>query len=347
MGNMFRSAVFKLTAMYLTIVMAITIGFSVILYKVAVQELQTGFNNQYVRWLTEYKPYGLRQPGNPAAELTTRAHHIYLQIVYLNILVLIATGIASYLLAKRTLRPIEQAHEQQKRFTADVSHELRTPLTALKMDTEVTLLDKKAPAALLRHTLEGNLDEARRMESLVNNLLQLAILEASELRTDFERVNIRQVAEAAVEMVQKLAETKHITISSTLEEGEAIGNPESLTQLALILLENAVKYSPPDSIVNVRSRRKSGFIELAVEDTGPGIPADALPHVFDRFYRADSARSGQQQARGFGLGLSLAKLIADLHNAEIVLTSATGKGTQALVRLPAAPKSGNGRRGSR
>src|SRR5438067_98800 len=105
MKNMFRSAVFKLTAVYLLIVMSITIGFSTALYRVAVSDLKTGFYNQYIQWLTEYSPYGLRQPNNPAAELAARSHHIYLNILYFNVLVFVLTGIASYLLAKRTLRP--------------------------------------------------------------------------------------------------------------------------------------------------------------------------------------------------------------------------------------------------
>ncbi|HSH17754.1 MAG TPA: HAMP domain-containing sensor histidine kinase [Candidatus Saccharimonadales bacterium] len=338
MSNMFRSAVFKLTAVFLAIVMTITIGFSVVLYNLAVRELQTGFQNQYVRWLTEYAPYGLRQPGNPAAELNARSHRILIQIIYFNILVFLLTGVASYLLAKRVLRPIERAHELQKRFTADVSHELRTPLTALKMDTEVSLLDPKASSTQLRETLQGNLEEAQRMENLVNNLLQLASLEAGQLRTEFERVNIRTVAENALSMVRKYAESRSITIVSDLQGGEVVGSQANLTQLALILLENAIKYSPEGSAVYVNTKTHGHSVRLTVEDSGKGIPPEALPHIFDRFYRADNARTTDPQHHGFGLGLSLAKLIADLHDAEIVLSSTPGMGTQAAVQLPAAPK---------
>lgn len=337
MGNMFRSALFKLTAVYLAMVMAVTIGFSIALYRVAVNDLRAGFHNQYIQWLTQYQAYGLRQPGNPAAELEARSHDIYLRIVYLNIVVLILTGIASYLLAKRTLRPIERAHDLQKRFTADVSHELRTPLTALTMDTEVTLLDKKAPATVLRQTLEGNLQEAHRMENLVNNLLQLASLEAQEYKTEFSRLNIKAAAASAVDMVQKFADSRHITIISSLTDGYVTGSEASLTQLAVILLENALKYSPEGSTVRINTKARKQSVDLSVIDQGSGIPPEALPHIFDRFYRADGSRS-EQQPHGFGLGLSLAKLIADLHNAEIVLTSAPGAGTEARVRLPAAAK---------
>lgn len=333
---MFQSALFKLTAVYVAIVMAISLTFSAVLYRLAVHELQTGFQNQYIKWLTEYQPYGLRQPGNPAAELAARSHHIYAQLLYFNLLVLVLTAVASYLLARRTLRPIERAHEQQKRFTADVSHELRTPLTALKMDTEVSLLDSKATAAELRKTLRGNLEEAGRMEDLINNLLQLASLEANKLRTEFTRVHMREIATRAAGIVARYAASKKITVETELADGDVVGDPSSLTQLCVILADNAVKYSPRGAVVRLKTVKSDRSIRLIVEDTGPGIPADALPHVFDRFYRADGARNNAQ-AGGFGLGLSLAKLIADLHGAEIILTSTVGKGTRATVNFPAAP----------
>jgi two-component system sensor histidine kinase CiaH len=337
---MFRSALFKLTAVYVAIVMAISIAFSAVLYRLTVHELQTGFQNQYTRWLTEYQPYGLRQPGNPASELAVRSHHIYAQLIYFNILVLLLTAIASYLLARRTLRPIERAHNQQARFTADVSHELRTPLTALKMDTEVSLLDKKATAKELRQTLVSNLEEAERMETLVNNLLQLASIEANQIRTEFTKLNMKEIAEDATKVVSRYAENKHILIDSQLHDNSVIGDKSLLTQLGVILLENAIKYSPEKTTVHLKTLARDNVVSLVIEDEGAGIPAEALPHVFDRFYRADAARSSNDSAQrnGFGLGLSLAKLIADLHNAEIILSSSAQKGTRATVHLPLAPK---------
>jgi len=337
MGSMFRSALFKLTAVYAAFVMSISVIFSALLYKFATSELQTGFQNQYIRWLTEYRAYGLRQPINPASELAARSHHIFAELVYLNILLFVFTAAAAYLLARRTLRPIERAHEQQIRFTSDVSHELRTPLTALTMDTEVTLLDIKATKDDLRHTLRGNLDEAKRMETLVDSLLQLTSMEAHKLRNEFSRVNVKDVATAALEVVKKLADSRTIHIDATLTDGFVIGNSGNLTQLVVILAENAIKYSPEGSEVRVVTSSTPQTVTILVEDSGPGIAADALPHVFDRFYRANDARTGEGTS-GFGLGLSLAKLIADLHNGEIIMSSTEGKGTRALVRLPAAPR---------
>ncbi len=336
MTEMFRSAVFKLTAAYLAIVMSISIVFSAVLYNLAVQQLQVGLDNQYSRWLTEYKPFGLRQPGDPAAELVERSKHMYNQLVYLNFMVLLITGAASYMLARRTLRPIERAHEQQKRFTADVSHELRTPLTAIKMETEVSLMDKRASARDLRQTLASNLEEARRMEDLVNNLLQLASLEARQIRMEFEHIDLQEAVDSAISVTAAFASKKSIGIYQNLQEAFVLGDRSSLTQLCIILLENAIKYSPEKSDVHIKILNRNGTVSFEIKDQGPGIPLEALPHVFDRFYRADAARS-EQDIHGFGLGLSLAKLIADLHDGEIVISSNTGKGTKAIVRLPAAP----------
>lgn len=338
MSEMFRSAVFKLTAAYVTIVMSISIIFSAVLYNLAVQELQVGFQNQYTLWLTEYKPFGLREPGDPAAELAERSAHMYNQLVYLNLMVFLVTGAASYVLARRTLRPIERAHEHQKRFTADVSHELRTPLTSIKMETEVALLDKKAPARELRTILESNLEEAKRMESLINNLLQLASMEANQLRTEFSRLNVREIVESAQEVVSRYANMRHLDVRPNLKDAYVIGDRSSLIQLLIILLENAIKYSPEHSSVGITINKKAQYVSVTIEDSGIGISPEALPHIFDRFYRADNARTTEQSTGGFGLGLSLAKLIADLHGGEIIISSIPDKGTKATVRLPIAPK---------
>ncbi|HSH55266.1 MAG TPA: ATP-binding protein [Candidatus Limnocylindrales bacterium] len=335
MTELFRSAVFKLTAVYVAIVMTISVVFSLALHKLAVQELQLGFQNQYVRWLTEYKPFGLRQPGNPAAELAARSENIASQLIYLNLLVFAVTAVASYILARRTLRPIEAAHEQQKRFTADVSHELRTPLTSIKMETEVALMDAQSSKQELKDTLRSNLEEVQRMEGLINNLLQLASLEANQIRTEFERLDIRDLTQAALKVVGPYATKQNIMIDERLQAIDIYGDRSSLTQLCIILIENAIKYSPGGSSITVTTLRKNMRATVEIRDRGVGIAPEALPHVFDRFYRSDSARS-EQAPHGYGLGLSLAKLIADIHDAEITLTSHPGKGTVARVHFVAA-----------
>lgn len=333
---MFQSAVLRLTAAYVAIVMTISIIFSTVIYRVAVQELQTGFQNQYLRWLDTYQTYGLRQPGTPTEEIALRSHEILIQIVYFNVFLFLLTALACYMLARKTLQPLEHAHEQQKRFTADVSHELRTPLTTLKMETEVTLANAKSSQKQLRSTLQSNLEDLLRMEKLIDNLLVLSTIEADKLRLKFTKLDTKIIADEAVQLIRKYADAKSVTIKVNVEPYPVSGDQASLTQLLSILLENAVKYSPNASEVFIASERKANSVFLHVRDNGEGIPREALPHVFDRFYRADKSRghANSDSAQGFGLGLSLAKLIADLHGGEIILASKLGSGTKASLRLP-------------
>ena len=141
--DMFRSATFKLTMWYLALVMAISLVFSVVLYSVAAGELDRGLNNETRRIYQKFPVFEGSPVLRPGADYDSGAHRILLRLAGFNIIVLVGAGWASYWLARRTLEPIEQAHEQQKRFTADVSHELRTPLTALKMESEVALMNDK------------------------------------------------------------------------------------------------------------------------------------------------------------------------------------------------------------
>lgn len=340
---MFRSAIFKLTAAYVGIVMSVCIIFSVVLDRVAVRELHTGFYNQYTRLYDAYVRLGLRTPATPAQELSIRSHTILMQIIYLNLVLLVLTTIISYLLARRTLRPIQMAHEQQKRFTADVSHELRTPLTALKMEAEVALMDPKLPARELRETLRSNLEEVSRMESLINNLLLLSSMEADKLRTHFTVLDLADIVTTASDSLMSSASAADVQLTTKVEHILVRGDRASLTQLFVILLSNAIKYSPAGDTVTISIRKSRYRATVEISDNGSGIPAGDLPHVFDRFYRADNSRSrslsgtasAANPSQGFGIGLSLAKLIADLHTGEIVITSTTGakSGTTVEVHL--------------
>jgi len=231
------------------------------------------------------------------------------------------------------LEPIEAAHHQQKRFTSDVSHELRTPLTAIKMESEVALLNDKAPVKELRSTLESNLEEVSKLEGLINNLLRLSRLEAEELQQNYEKTNTTAVIDGAINKVKKASDQHSIVIDSKGTNEEFFGDKESITQLISILLDNSIKYSPSGSHILVSNTKSKDSITIKVKDEGVGIDPIALEHVFDRFYRADNSRT-KIGAEGFGLGLSIAKMIADVHNANITLTSKVGQGTTATVVIP-------------
>jgi two-component system sensor histidine kinase CiaH len=333
---MFRSATFKLTMWYLAIVMTISIIFSFALYNVTTGELDRGLNRETQRIDLQY-PVFENDPNLQHMEPDTSAdaRRILLRLLSLNLIVLVGAGFSSYWLARRTLEPIEAAHEQQKRFTSDVSHELRTPLTALRMESEVALLHNKTSAAELRKTLKSNLEEVTKLDTLINNLLRLTQLEADELQQHFQPVSSKDVLEAGIEEVAKNAAARNITINKTIDDATLWGDRESLIQIIVILLDNAIKYSPEGKTVSLSSTTQSDEVIWRISDEGKGIEPYALEHVFDRFYRADSSRA-KSVSEGYGLGLSIAKMIADIHEGNITLKSRVGHGTTAIVLLPIA-----------
>jgi len=330
---MFRSATFKLTMWYLAIVMAISLMFSGVVYHFATHELASGLSHQTERIYHEYPLFEHDPIINQHGDLSIGSHHILLNLIYFNLIVLALAGAASYFLARRTLDPIEQAHEQQKRFTADVSHELRTPLTALKMSSEVALMDKGASKAELRNALNSNIEEANKLDLLINNLLRLSKLEVDELQQSFQRLQFNDVVQAALDLTAKQATARNITFKTKLSSCLVTGDAESLTQLVVILLDNAIKYSPDGGKIEVKCFQYEDRSHLVIKDHGIGIKKENLYHVFDRFYRADNSRSGGESG-GYGLGLSIAKMIADVHRGNITLKSRAGHGTTALVYIP-------------
>jgi signal transduction histidine kinase len=334
---MFRSATFKLTLWYIAIVMAISLAFSVVLYHEATSELMRGLHRQMESIYNQF-PVFQGDPSllRPAPDYAAAVHRIWVRLIGFNIIVFFGAGLSSYWLARRTLAPIEEAHEQQKRFTADVSHELRTPLTALKMESEVALMNPKNGTKELRQTLTSNLEEVSKLEALINNILRLTRLEADELRQNFTSLSSQTIIETALKQVKAQAAGRKIKLESQIQNLPLSGDHDSLVQLLVILLDNAIKYSSAGSSVTITAKGKDRHAVIQISDHGQGIERQALEHVFDRFYRADNSRNKVAGAEGFGLGLSIAKMIADVHNAAITLSSQPGKGTTATVTLPLA-----------
>jgi two-component system sensor histidine kinase CiaH len=337
MNRMFRSATFKLTLWYLTLVMLISILFSVVIYHTATAELARGLHRESQRILAQYPVFNNTKMVNPSRDLATGTHRLLIRLLGFNIVVFVAAGFASYWLARRTLEPIEAAHMQQTRFTADVSHELRTPLTAMRMESEVALFDPASKVETLRDTLTSNLEEITKMEALINNLLRLSRLDENELQYNFTAIDIEAVINDAVAATGKQAERHNVAVKVQLTPASVMGDQESLTQLIVILLDNAIKYSAPAKTVHIKATRDGQELVLTIVDQGSGISNDALEHVFERFYRADNSRA--KTTEGFGLGLSIAKLIADAHKSDITLSSRLGQGTTATLKLPISPQS--------
>ncbi|HET8709470.1 MAG TPA: ATP-binding protein [Candidatus Saccharimonadales bacterium] len=330
---MFRDATFKLTLWYMLIIVVISLAFSFVVYQLAMTELANGLAHQTERFSNELPAYSNNPFFHQTSELSSGRHQIITNLIVFNIVVFFTAGFASYALAKRTLAPIEITHEQQKRFTADVSHELRTPLTALKMEAEVALLDKTLSKKGIRDALESNLEEVAKLETLINNLMRLTRLETATLQQQFSKVDVHDVLDEALAATAKSIAAEKITVDTNVKSAFVRGDRGSLTQLFVVLIDNAIKYSPQGSKVTITSRLEGDDVIVAVKDVGQGIEPKALEHVFERFYRADRARqSGATQ--GFGLGLSIAKYIADMHAGTITLSSRLAHGTTATVHLP-------------
>jgi len=334
---MFRSVTFKLTMSYLMIITFISLCFSVVLYQVAAHDLTFGLRRQTQRISDNFPVFSGSPYLRMREDIDESKRHLIGRLVLFNIVVIGAAGITSYALARRTLAPIEEAHERQKRFTADVSHELRTPLTALKMESEVALMDPSATKAELKAVISSNIEEVQKLTDLVSNLLRLSQLDDSEKSKLLQSVSLNESLQAAVDQLLPVATARNITINADFGPDTTVeGDRTTLAQLFIILLDNAIKYSSDGSAVKVKTELRQQLAYVRITDTGKGIAKSDLEHVFERFYRADSARTSGDTSSGFGLGLSIAKLIADSHNATISLTSQLSKGTTATVIIPIA-----------
>ena len=256
-----------------------------------------------------------------------------LQFLIINGGILFLAGTAGYFLAGKTLQPIEVMVDEQKRFVADASHELRTPLTSIKTEVEVALRDKKLKLVDAKELLKSNLTEIDKMKYFSDNLLALSRYEASGRDLSMEDVDLAEAVRQAIERNAPQAREKKISIKEDLSAVTVKGNPQSLVELISILINNAIKYSPEGKEVRVSVRIKGKKAVIEVRDQGIGISEKEIPHIFDRFYRADSSRN-KTIVDGYGLGLSIAKSIVDAHKGEIKVESEVGKGSRFIVVLP-------------
>lgn len=326
--NIFESATVRLTLWYTSFVMALSILFSVVLYSVTTNEVQ--------RLLEPRRPGEVRIfVGNSTSgdalqsrvqESTTR---LVLNLVVFNLSVLVAGMALSYFLAKRTLEPIERAHEAQARFTSDAAHELRTPLASMQTEIEVALRSSKSSAQQYKEVLGSNLEEVERLRTLTDRLLLLASQQALALST----VDVEAAAVEAVTHVVSLAQERSIAVDNQVAPTSATGHFESIVTILGILLDNAIKYSPAKTTVTLEVVRRDERVEIVVRDEGPGVPKEDQVKIFERFYRADVSRS-KENVEGHGLGLSLARRLAEEMNGTLRVESEPGRGAAFVLTLP-------------
>lgn len=232
---------------------------------------------------------------------------------------------------------LEKAVEQMKQFTTSISHELRTPLTALRGEAEVTLLRARSPQDY-RRVLASQLEEFDKLTHMINQLLTLARAEAGEIHLDVHRVNFSALLRSLAEQMEPVAAWKDVVLRVEGEDHvEVTGDAQWLERAILNLIDNAIKFTPAGGQVEVAVRREEAQARLDVRDTGVGISSEALPHIFERFYRVDPSRA--KETDGAGLGLTLVRWIVEEHHGTIQVESKPGHGSCFTLRLPlAGPK---------
>lgn len=351
---MFQSTRIKLTVWYLLIIMTVSILFSFAIYtginaefqriekfeKARIEEEIKGANRFFTVILKERQEQGLPIPKQiqigrriDAAFIQESRIRIIIILGIVNGMIFLISAALGYFLAGRTLRPIQKMVEEQNRFITDASHELRTPLTSLKAAIEVNLRDKQLTMASAKKVLESNLEEVNSLQILSDRLIQLTQYQHNGTKMTFEKLSLKTVLTDAEKKVQALAKQKHIEIIKEIKEYSLEGEKQSLLELFVILLDNAIKYSPEKTTIRLSVKSIDGKVVIQVTDQGLGIAQKDLPHVFDRFYRADASRS-KKETPGYGLGLSIAKHIVTLHNGTISAESDVNKGATFFVTFP-------------
>lgn len=326
---MFSRARIKLTLWYLLIIGLIVISFSAVIFKDSTHEFDRIVRTQRL-WMDypNQLPIVLPEPRLVDRPLIQESEdRLKLMLVLTDFGILLLSAVASYFLAGRTLKPIEEMLSEQKRFVSDASHELRTPVTALKSEIEVGLRDKKLTLRQARELLQSNLEEADKLKQLTDYLLALGRYQGDN-QIKIEEVNLNQVISEVKDRSEILAKPKRIKIKLEVSPIKLNGNKDSLVQLLFILLDNAIKFSPDYSTVQITAQKTNEVI-IKVIDQGVGISLEDKTHIFDRFYQSEKARQG-----GYGLGLSIAKRIVELHSGSIDVSSNLGQGSTFIIKLP-------------
>lgn len=355
MFGMFRSARIKLMLWYLLTILSISALFSTALYFSFTAELERSFMRAKVQILAEERDIKLplhwrqqidrledprlqqvvkNQLLNEDLEVAKQA--ILWQLLMINGILALFAIFAGWLLAGKTLAPIQKVHEDQKQFIADASHELRTPITALRAALEVFQLKKKHTKAEIADLVSRCLYEAESLQYLVDKLLRLTLYQGTRRQMTLSTFVVEKVLKQVLKTLDPLISRKKLSVSLVGNGGELQADREKVKELLGVLLENAVKYTKEGSIT-ISLERKKRSVRLAIKDTGIGISKETLPRIFDRFYRADPCRT-RGESMGYGLGLAVAQEIVDMHDGTLTTESEVGVGSTFVVTLPIKQK---------
>ncbi len=324
----FTRARLILSGWYTFILLLILIAFSVALsitYNNDVTRivLQQDFGNHVPRTLSKVE---LRLVIAQVRALRSTSR---LDIIVIDIITIIVGGGLSFLLAGKTLQPIQKTLHSQKVFIADASHELKSPVTAIQSACEVALRSSKKTNEDYREVLQTVHEQTLRLGKLINDLLSLSVLESGGTK-ELKPCSLSDIAQKECNNMLPIAKKAKINLKVNIEPNVIItGNPESLQKIVIILLDNALKFTPAHGKISVEVNQRP-TPTLRIRDTGIGIPAEKQKDIFKRFYQADSSHAGQ----GAGLGLSLAEAIMQEHKGRISVESTPSKGSIFSCSFP-------------
>ena len=232
------------------------------------------------------------------------------------------------LLSERIVRPISESYEKQKRFITDAGHELKTPLTIISADADVLEMEHGPSEWLQDIRLQ-----TRRLTELTNDLIFLSKMEEPQDRLQVSLFSLSDLAEELIQSFQALARAQNKTFISQIQPGLSLrGDERTIGQLIAILLDNALKYSPPEGTISLTLEKRGRFVHLEVHNSTRPLSRDNLDRLFERFYRADPSRNSQ--TGGYGIGLSIAKAVTEAHRGEISAASPDGHSLTISVELP-------------
>ena len=307
-GDIFKSAHFSLSMLYFLILLTIVGIFNIVIFysintntmEISTPLIETSFSKDKNNYGTdELREKIITARNKRASEQITES------ILILDFLILLAGGIGSFWLAHRALEPLEKAHKLQSEFVSNASHEIRTPLAAIQLETEIILKDKTASKDELREVLESNLEEAKSLTAMVKMLLSLSKINEE---IQLSAVNLNEIIKARISKFPD-AEKK-----IKFEDGKEFivqNNETAIDEIAMILIDNALKYNISKEPIEVKIFRQNRQAVLSISNFSNEIPQDELNKFFDRFYRCDKVRSCNNHTEGYGLGLAIAKKLAE------------------------------------
>lgn len=287
----------------------------------------------HLAWKRASSPFGWRLAIADTTSIDSERESQLVKSLELAAAGMVVVFVLAMLLSRWAAKPVKVAWEQQHQFVADASHELKTPLAVIIANNEI--LESKAgelPEGCVRWVRSTH-DEARRMRGLVEEMLELARTEedGGSARRNVD-VNLSELVEGEALQFDAVAYERGTLIESDIaEDVHVVGDPDQLDRLVKTLIDNACKYASAGSTIQVLLERRAGAVSLSVTNAGEPIPAEDLPHVFDRFYRSDKARA--RSTGGFGLGLAIAKGIVESHGGRIEVKSSAEKGTTFTATL--------------